>query len=63
MLLNCSESQLDQGIINYVEEDMLVQDAFNFLTADEREFLISGLLTEEFEYLSGDKNHFIPPLA
>jgi len=36
------------------EQKVLIQDVFPHLTADQREFLISGFTPEEFKYLQLD---------
>ena len=52
MTLNCNQDQFDDGLLKY-KRGALIQDAFPFLNADEREFLQSGLLPDEFEKLVG----------
>lgn len=47
MEFNCSMRQYEEGIDAYIE-GALIQNAFPFLTAGEREFLLSGLTPEEF---------------
>lgn len=41
--------KLSQGWYNWMVKDMYIQDAFNFLTAGEREFLLTGLTPEEWD--------------
>lgn len=50
MEFNCSIEAFEKGLENYKNGD-LIQNAFPFLSADEREFLITGLLPEEFDNL------------
>lgn len=45
---------IDQGWYNWLVKDMLIQDAFPFLTPDEREFLINGLTPEDRELMFSD---------
>ena len=45
-----SREQMVRGQIKYAEGSY-VQNAFRFLDADQREFLMSGLLPEEFDNL------------
>ncbi len=47
MTLSCNQEQFMLGITSYKGGSMM-QDAFYFLTADEREFLISGTTPEEW---------------
>lgn len=48
--LNCSPDQYLGGLKAYKAE-ALIQDAFHFLNPNEREFLVSGLTSEEFDKL------------
>jgi hypothetical protein len=38
---------------NWQEKGLNIQEAFPYLTADEREFLMTGLTPEEFERICG----------
>lgn len=49
MQINCSASQYLSGIGKY-RTGGFIQDAFVFLNADEREFLLSGLYPEEWPW-------------
>lgn len=51
MSLNCTKDQLSQGFIDYDEKGMLLQDAFHFLDAGEREFLRTGITPDEWDLL------------
>jgi len=44
--------EMNQGWYNWEHKGMFVQDAFHFLSPDEREFLQTGLLPAEFEAMS-----------
>lgn len=46
MELNCSVAEFNEGLIQWQEEGRLIQDAFPFLSADEREFLLTGMTPE-----------------
>lgn len=50
MVFNCSIDSFRIGLQLY-RNGMLIQNAFPFLSDDEREFLISGLLPAEFDGL------------
>lgn len=53
MTFNCTVRDFDHGMSDY-QNGMLMQDAFHFLNADEREFLISGTTPEEWKAMFGD---------
>lgn len=55
MEFNCGNIDYLRGLYAY-RNGALIQDAFDFLSADEREFLISGLTPEEFD-ISFDENY------
>ena len=46
--LNCTKKQYTEGMGSY-RHGAMMQDAFPFLSVDEREVLISGLIFEEFD--------------
>jgi hypothetical protein len=46
-------SQLQHGVYLYYTHSFLVQDAFPYLTPNQREFLMTGLFPEEFAALCG----------
>lgn len=48
MQFECRAEDYVEGLRQY-ENGKMIQDAFPFLTAGEREFLMSGLYPEEFE--------------
>ena len=52
--LECTWAEYDAGLEAYAKGDMM-QTAFNFLTADEREVLISGMTPEQWEALIPDE--------
>jgi hypothetical protein len=41
--------EMNQGWYNWEHKGMFVQDAFHFLSPDEREFLQTGMTPQEFE--------------
>ena len=49
MFINVTEEQLS----NYVESDQCIQDALPHLTAEEREFLMTGITPAEWDELFG----------
>lgn len=54
MQINCSAKQYLDGLKAYVEGAM-IQDAFPFLDAGEREFLMSGITPDEWDRMFGDE--------
>jgi hypothetical protein len=52
LALKCSPEEFMQGV-NAYSSGSLMQDAFPFLSADEREFLISGITPKEWEETFG----------
>jgi len=53
MTLNCSLEVFEKGLEKY-KRGAMMQDAFPFLSADEREFLISGTTPEEWAEMFGN---------
>jgi hypothetical protein len=52
LMLNCTVAQFEDGLKAYAGgHGALAKDAFPFLTAEEREFLLSGMLSSEFAAL------------
>lgn len=51
--INCSKNEYIAGLMRY-RAGALMQDAFPFLTNEEREFLISGTTPEEWNALYPD---------
>ena len=47
MVINCTAEQYVKGVEDY-NSGKLIQEAFGFLNADEREFLVSGLTPQEW---------------
>lgn len=41
--------QMEMAMRRYYRDNLLVQQAFSFLNADQREFLLSGLLPDQFD--------------
>lgn len=54
MVFNCTYEQYRNGIIAY-QAGKVMQDAFPFLSADEREFLMSGFTPFEWREIFGDE--------
>jgi hypothetical protein len=54
VLLNCTPLQYLEGM-NAYNNGALMQNAFPFLSPDEREFLISGTTAEEWEAMFGEE--------
>lgn len=54
MIVNCSQEQLEEGLAKQAQ-GILIQDAFPFLTADEREFMLTGILPEEWDAMFGEE--------
>lgn len=52
MTFDCSREQFEAGIMAR-QAGAMIQDALPFLSADEREFLLSGMLPEQFMKLMG----------
>jgi hypothetical protein len=52
MEIDCTPEQYLAGLEAY-KNGALMQDAFHFLTASQREFLISGLNQDEWERMFG----------
>lgn len=48
LVLNVPMKKFQKGLHNY-NQGKVIQRAFPFLTADEREFMITGLLPEEWD--------------
>lgn len=53
MAIYCTAKQYTDGLAAY-KKGALLQSAFSFLEDDEREFLQSGLLPDEFKKLFGE---------
>ena len=47
--LSCTREQFKAGLIKYHDDGEMIQQAFDFLTANEREFMMTGLYPEEFD--------------
>ena len=45
---NCTPEELYEGVVQYAN-GALIQNAFDFLTPDEREFLMTGITPEEWD--------------
>lgn len=58
MIFNCSPTEYVRGLAAYHDGDLLIQDAFPFLADDEREFLITGLMPDEFDDIFEDEDTF-----
>lgn len=51
---NITLRQIVEGFERY-DEGVLIQDAFPFLTPDEREFMMTGITPEEWDRLFGEE--------
>jgi len=58
MELNCSPQDFGRAYHAYHKNRMMIQDAFPFLTNEEREFLISGLTPEEWNRIFSNPEEF-----
>lgn len=50
-----STDDLWKASVAYHEDGLLVQDAFPFLTDDQREFIMTGLTPEDWDQLFGEE--------
>ena len=50
MIIDCSIEQYEKGLKEY-NNGALIQNAFPFLSPNEREFLLTGLFEEEWDGL------------
>jgi hypothetical protein len=57
MVVNCTWDQYKQGYADY-QNGKLMQEAFPFLNANEREFLMTGISPEEWNALFGGENDY-----
>lgn len=55
MLLACTQEEYDQAEKAYTE-GALLQEAFHFLDADEREFVKTGITPSEWKAMFGEEN-------
>lgn len=53
---NVSEGQIRRGWYNWLHGGKLAQDAFPFLSHEEREFLISGITPDEWNEIFGSED-------
>jgi hypothetical protein len=51
LVLNHNIHKIDQSWYDWNSDGQMVQRAFSYLTPDEREFLMTGLLGDEFDAL------------
>lgn len=54
LIVNCSPEQFDVGL-DLWEQGLNIQDAFPMLSPDEREFIKSGMLPEEWNALFAEE--------
>jgi len=55
MVMDHTIEKINQGWYNWIVKGMMVQDAFDFLTVDEREFIMSGMTADEWEKMFPEK--------
>jgi hypothetical protein len=55
MRFNTTVGDMNRGWYKWFQEGKLIQDAFPFLTSDEREFIQSGITPMEFAELFKDE--------
>jgi hypothetical protein len=55
MVVNCSIEQYRRALDEY-QKNVLIQDAFHFLSNEEREFLMTGMNQHEWNETFGDWN-------
>lgn len=53
MTFSCTIQQYHDGLARY-NQGAMIQDAFHFLTSQEREFLLTGISAEEWDRLFGE---------
>ena len=56
LYFKCDPKKFSEGVIAY-RMGAFVQDAFPFLTANEREFLISGITPAQWKAIFGSSPH------
>jgi len=57
MILNCTESQWIDGSTRFDGgRGALIQNAFPFLSLDEREFLLTGMTPDEWDEICGEED-------
>jgi hypothetical protein len=56
LIVNHSIAMMSQGWYDWMMRDMYIQDAFPFLTAQEREFLLTGLTPTEWTQIFSTAN-------
>ena len=54
LIIDCSIEQYEKGLKEY-NNGALIQNAFPFLSPNEREFLLTGLPEEEWDDLFGER--------
>lgn len=54
LALNCNLDEFYRALAIYEVDGKAIQDVFTFLSADEREFLLSGVLPEEWDKVWAD---------
>lgn len=51
-----------QAMISWNNKRQYIQDAFHFCSADEREFMLTGVLPEEWQAIFGDEDPETNPM-
>ena len=54
IIVDANIRELDQAWYNWKVKGYYVQDAFHFLNAEQREFLMTGLTPEDWKKMFGD---------
>lgn len=55
MVLDCSEAEFKEGWVQWQAEGRVIQDAFPFLSADEREFILTGMTPDMWDRMVGEE--------
>jgi hypothetical protein len=59
IVVNCNVGDINRGWYSWQYEKMLIQDAFPFLSNDEREFIMTGITPDEWnEMFLNDTDQF-----
>jgi hypothetical protein len=57
LMMQHSITELNRGWFRWIRTDKFIQEAFDFLTPEEREFILNGTLPGELEELMKGINH------
>jgi len=56
LIVKAELDKLNQSWYDWMHKDMYIQDAFNYLSADEREFILTGITEEEWDEIFADED-------